>query len=140
MRWRERCLSWCSLSAGCWKCENRKCKRSSRATSRRPPPAAVPLTRGTVSIDVNNNMNRQSVGGSETANDIRRRERTNKATKANSNVPVREGDSSRRRQEVSHTEIQPEAPKPAKPLVVKLLTDDPNIVIYWLIDNTGGAL
>jgi anti-sigma factor RsiW len=29
---------------------------------------------------------------------------------------------------------------PPKPLVVKLLTDDPNIVIYWLVDQNGGAL
>jgi len=27
-----------------------------------------------------------------------------------------------------------------KQTVVKLFTDDPNIVIYWLIDQTGGAL
>jgi DNA-directed RNA polymerase specialized sigma24 family protein len=41
---------------------------------------------------------------------------------------------------VTPTEVPPEPSEPAKPLVVKLLTDDPNIVIYWLIDNTGGAL
>jgi hypothetical protein len=105
-----------------------------------PPPAAVPLTRGTVIRDANNDTNRQSVRGRETANDISRREKANKAAKANSNVPLREGDGRQRRQEVAHTEIQPEQSEPAKPLVVKLLTDDPNIVIYWLIDNTGGAL
>jgi hypothetical protein len=35
-----------------------------------------------------------------------------------------------------------ETPPEPKPLVVKLLTDDPNIVIYWLVDNnkTGGSL
>ena len=100
-----------------------------------PPPAAVPLTRGTVTIDANNDTNRQSVRGSETA-----REKANKASKANSNIPLREGDSRRRRQGVAHTDIQPEPSVSAKPLVVKLLTEDPNIVIYWLIDNTGGAL
>ena len=105
-----------------------------------PPPTAVPLTRGTVIRDVNNDTNRQSVRGRETANGISGREKANKAAKANSNVPLREGDGRQRRQEVAHTEIQPEQSEPAKPLVVKLLTDDPNIVIYWLIDNTGGAL
>jgi Putative zinc-finger len=29
--------------------------------------------------------------------------------------------------------------EPPKPLVVKLLTDDPNIVIYWLVDQKGGG-
>jgi len=105
-----------------------------------PPPVAVPLTRGTVTIDANNDTNRQSVRGSETANGVSERGKDNKATKANRNVPLREGDSRRRPQGVAHTEIQPEPPAPAKPLVVKLLTEDPNIVIYWLIDNTGGAL
>ena len=46
----------------------------------------------------------------------------------------------RRRRQIAQTEVAPEPSAPAKPLVVKLLTDDPNIVIYWLIDNTGGAL
>src|SRR6185436_14594481 len=27
----------------------------------------------------------------------------------------------------------------AKPLMVKLLTDDPNIVIYWLVDQKNGG-
>ena len=38
----------------------------------------------------------------------------------------------------------PEPGEPAEPpkqLVVKLVTDDPNIVIYWLLDQkTGGTL
>src|SRR5215813_2135269 len=34
-----------------------------------PPPAAAPLTRGTLKKDANNDSNRQSVRGSESAND-----------------------------------------------------------------------
>jgi hypothetical protein len=30
--------------------------------------------------------------------------------------------------------------EPPKEIMVKLLTDDPNVVIYWLIDESGGAL
>jgi anti-sigma factor RsiW len=38
----------------------------------------------------------------------------------------------------AETETQPDTPKQ---IVVKLLTDDPNIVIYWLVDQkTGGSL
>jgi len=55
-------------------------------------------------------------------------------------LPLREGEGRRRRQGVTHPEVPPEPSATAKPLVVKLLTDDPNIVIYWFIDNTGGAL
>jgi hypothetical protein len=36
--------------------------------------------------------------------------------------------------------IQPPPPKPApprEPLMVKMLTDDPNVVIYWQIDSEG---
>ena len=29
------------------------------------------------------------------------------------------------------------AEKPAEPLVVKLLTDDPNVIIYWITDSKG---
>jgi hypothetical protein len=29
------------------------------------------------------------------------------------------------------------APPPAEPLTVKLITDDPNVVIYWIIDGKG---
>ena len=84
-----------------------------------PPPAAVPLTRGTITIaEADANTDRRP---------LRRREKTN--------IPSR-----RRQQGGTHTEVPPEPSEPAKPLVVKLLTDDPNIVIYWLIDNTGGAL
>lgn len=121
-----------------WMLEMRRPRVQEIVKSDPPPPqAAVPLT--TVIIDANNDTNRQSVRGS-TASDISGREKANKAAKANSNVPLREGERRQRRQEVAHTEIQPEQSEPAKPLVVKLLTDDPNIVIYWLIDNTGGAL
>ena len=88
-----------------------------------PPPAVVPLTKGTITIaETNANADRQP---------IRTTEKTN--------IPLREGDGRRRRQ-IAQTEVAPEPSEPAKPLVVKLLTDDPNIVIYWLIDNTGGAL
>jgi anti-sigma factor RsiW len=30
--------------------------------------------------------------------------------------------------------------KPPQEIVVKLLTDDPNIIIYWLVDQNGGSL
>ena len=92
-----------------------------------PPPAAVPLTRGTI-IEPNANTD------SETRPPARTMERVNV------NVPLREGDGRQKRQEATHTEVPPEPSARAKPLVVKLLTDDPNVVIYWLIDNTGGAL
>jgi len=37
--------------------------------------------------------------------------------------------------------IQPKvSPEPAAPMMVKLQTDDPNIVIYWLFDQNGGSL
>jgi hypothetical protein len=29
---------------------------------------------------------------------------------------------------------------PPQEIVVKLLTDDPNIIIYWLVDQNGGSL
>jgi anti-sigma factor RsiW len=36
---------------------------------------------------------------------------------------------------------QPQTPaEPPKEIMVKLLTDDPNVVIYWLVDQNGGAL
>ncbi|MGD0497618.1 MAG: zf-HC2 domain-containing protein [Bryobacteraceae bacterium] len=31
----------------------------------------------------------------------------------------------------------PKEPQPAEPLVVKLYTDDPNVIIYWIADKTG---
>ncbi len=31
-----------------------------------------------------------------------------------------------------------ELAKAAPPLKIKILTDDPNVVIYWLVDNEGG--
>jgi len=43
----------------------------------------------------------------------------------------------RKRQRAVYAETTTE---PVKPVVVKLLTDDPNIVIYWLVEPTGGSL
>jgi hypothetical protein len=43
----------------------------------------------------------------------------------------------RPRKAVPHAESPAEPPKQ---VVVKLLTDDPDIVIYWLVDQTGGSL
>jgi hypothetical protein len=40
----------------------------------------------------------------------------------------------------SRLETPPTSPDPSKQLVVKLLTDDPKIVIYWLVDQPGGSL
>ncbi len=46
--------------------------------------------------------------------------------------------------EPTPTEIEPEirpeetASNPGEQLVVKLLTDDPNIVIYWVVEQDGG--
>jgi hypothetical protein len=34
----------------------------------------------------------------------------------------------------------PTSEEPPKEIMVKLLTDDPNVVIYWLVDQNGGAL
>src|SRR5262245_2423886 len=56
------------------------------------------------------------------------------------NVPLRKKDGRRKPQGNARTQISPEPAEQPKPLVVKLLTDDPNIVIYWLIDQNGGAL
>jgi hypothetical protein len=37
--------------------------------------------------------------------------------------------------------IQPKvSAEPAAPMMVKLETDDPTIVIYWLFDQNGGSL
>jgi anti-sigma factor RsiW len=37
--------------------------------------------------------------------------------------------------------MQPEvSAEPPEPMMVKLQTDDPNIVIYWLFDQNGGSL
>src|SRR5262245_79433 len=60
-----------------------------------PPPAAVPLTRGTV-IEPNANTD------SETRPPARTMERVNV------NVPLREGDGRQKRQEATHTEVPPE--------------------------------
>jgi len=35
-------------------------------------------------------------------------------------------------------ESRPSAPERSEPLVVKFLTDDPDIVIYWIADEIGG--
>lgn len=32
------------------------------------------------------------------------------------------------------------APEPPQEIMVKLLTDDPTVVIYWLVDQNGGSL
>src|SRR5262245_34171595 len=77
-----------------------------------PPPAAVPLTRETVTTPPD------SI-------------KSEKVT-----VPLRAEDGRRRRQGAAHTEPPAEPPKP---LVVKLLTDDPDIVIYWLVDEKNGG-
>ena len=92
-----------------------------------PPPAAVPLTRGTMTV-----VPPPAVGPlSEVA-------KSNVNEHVSVSVPLREGDGRRRRQGVAHTPNPIESPKP---LMVKLLTDDPNIVIYWLVDQkTGGTL
>src|SRR5262249_44045259 len=92
-----------------------------------PPPAAVPLTRRTIT-EPNADLDDKTRPSHKTMERV------------NVNVPLREGDGRRRRHAVAQPEAPPEPSEPAKPLVVKLLTDDPNIVIYWLIDNTGGAL
>jgi hypothetical protein len=82
-----------------------------------PPAVAVPLSEG----DKNNTQNMTSVI-----------------------VPLKEGAGRRSRQGVTRTvRAKPAPPAPApdetpKQLVLKLLTDDPNIVIYWLVDQTGG--
>jgi hypothetical protein len=86
--------------------------------------AAVPLTRGTITTT-----------GAIPAAVIKRA----KVNKVNVTVPRTEGDSRPRsgRQGVAQAEVSAEPPKQ---LVVKLLTDDPNIVIYWLVDQNGGRL
>jgi hypothetical protein len=55
----------------------------------------------------------------------------------NVNVPLEKGDGGRRPQGVAQAEVLIEPPP--KQLVVKLLTDDPNIVIYWLVDEKNGG-
>jgi anti-sigma factor RsiW len=55
-------------------------------------------------------------------------------------VPVPNAHARRKRRSAVHTEKRVDSP-PAQTLVVKLFTDDPNIVIYWLVDQKdGGAL
>jgi hypothetical protein len=50
----------------------------------------------------------------------------------------KEGNKTRKRPIVPQAE--PEVPaEPPTPLMVKLLTDDPNIVIYWLVDQKDGG-
>jgi hypothetical protein len=88
--------------------------QDSRLPDRLPPAAAVPLERGTVEPSPLTPPHRERDGqrrGRPQA--VARRESPEQA------VPV------------------PAAPEPRQ-VVVKLLTDDPNIVIYWLVDETGG--
>ncbi|HEY2379940.1 MAG TPA: zf-HC2 domain-containing protein [Terriglobia bacterium] len=40
----------------------------------------------------------------------------------------------------SHRPPETKAAEPPKEIMVKLLTEDPNVVIYWLVDQNGGAL
>jgi anti-sigma factor RsiW len=50
--------------------------------------------------------------------------------------------STRKAKELQTLEVTAPAEPPVEPpkqLVVKLLTDDPNIVIYWLVDQKGGG-
>jgi hypothetical protein len=83
-----------------------------------PPAAAVPLTSGTLT---------PTLGV----------QRTKAKVRADVNVPLTEGDGGRRPQGVAQAEVLTEPPP--KQLVVKLLTDDPNIVIYWLVDEKNGG-
>ena len=80
-----------------------------------PQPAAsqpaVPITRGTVTESIPASVIQKT------------------RAKVKASVPLTEG--------VAPAEIPTEPPKQ---LVVKLLTEDPNIVIYWLVDQNGGAL
>jgi predicted anti-sigma-YlaC factor YlaD len=46
----------------------------------------------------------------------------------------------RRRPEAIQIKVSPEPTEQLKPMMVKLQTDDPNIVIYWLFDQNGGSL
>jgi anti-sigma factor RsiW len=82
-----------------------------------PPTAAVPATMGTPTI-------------------AKSKQEIVEVVKVKLPIPKRE-QRQPRAQGVVHTEIPVEPPKQ---LVVKLLTDDPNIVIYWLVDQTGGTL
>ena len=57
--------------------------------------------------------------------------------KGESQNPVKVNVKHRARKKV----IQPKASEePPTPMMVKLQTDDPNIVIYWLFDQNGGSL
>lgn len=99
--------------------------------------APVPLTRGTMgTIPI-------------TAATAPRSIEPEKRTAHVASVPLPEGDrrAQSARQEVAQAEIHnPPTPveppaEPPRQIVVKLLTDDPNIVIYWLLDQkTGGTL
>ena len=91
-----------------------------------PPAAAVPRARGTIT-------NTESLADTHKQELHQVRSLT---------VPLRKADSRHTRQGAAHTEM-PEPATPADPpkqIVVKLLTDDPNIVIYWLVDQPGGTL
>jgi hypothetical protein len=40
--------------------------------------------------------------------------------------------------EVAKSPLPPPAPRPSEPLLVKMFTDDPDVVIYWIIDRKNG--
>ena len=44
---------------------------------------------------------------------------------------------SHERKRVQRQRPVPPSPEPAEPLLVKLITDDPNVVIYWIADAKG---
>jgi anti-sigma factor RsiW len=44
------------------------------------------------------------------------------------------------REEIDSVEAPAQSPQPPKSMMVKLFTDDPNVVIYWVIDQNGGSL
>jgi len=66
-----------------------------------------------------------------------------------SSLPLTKGDSRGAKRPAggrSHRTVKPEhldqavsSSEPPKPLMVKLLTDDPNVVIYWLVDQKNGG-
>jgi len=98
-----------------------------------PPPAAVPPSRGTITITTTQDS---TVAVHASKGKGRGRDRREGMGSVSVNVPLREGDGSRRRQGVAQDESLTE---PVKPLMVKLLTDDPAVVIYWLVDQKDGG-
>jgi len=51
-------------------------------------------------------------------------------------APVRRAQRSHPRQQ---PRVAPAPQPPAEPLVIKLITDDPDVVIYWIADRKGNA-